>query len=418
MSDASGSTVWTYDARGRATQEVKTIDTVANTTNYTYNAMDQVVTTTYPDGETVTTTYNAAAQPDGVASAAQTYISDVVYTALGQLDTVTAGNGVETLYRYNSASRRLVRLQVDDELSYSYGYDPVGNVLRMDEQHDPDYTETFDTKDTGAWTYNSYQTVPYDDGDDNVLRNAGTGSTWNANFYRSSYNLTEGEAVQVRLRVTRTDSIAHVSIETNDGGIYRRFGVRATDGTLHVQYTDGGAWVYPKDLITDLQVDTWYVVRITLATTGFTVEAYQENDAGNYGSYTRSMTTGKHWRFHHWVYRGNAYLDDYVEWSAEMQWGAFGYDALDRLTSAQVTGAGAGTYSRTYTYDAASVDGRWQPDLQERCGKLHIWEHLQHQRVHIGHAEQQTTCGERSWIRKLHLRLQREHDGPRRGEWR
>lgn len=125
MTDTSGSTSWTYDERGRVTQEVNTIAGVAYTTTMTYSAMDQVVTTTYPDDEVVTNTYNAATQPVSVTGSAATYISDVVYNALGQLDTVTAGNGVETLYRYNSASQRLVGLQVDDELSYSYAYDPA-----------------------------------------------------------------------------------------------------------------------------------------------------------------------------------------------------------------------------------------------------------------------------------------------------
>jgi len=51
------------------------------------------------------------------------------------------------------------------------------------------------------------------------------------------------------------------------------------------------------------------------------------------------------------VYRGNVYFDTYLEWTGTQQ-GASGYDALERLTSAAVTGNGAGLYSRTYTYDA------------------------------------------------------------------
>ena len=351
MEDASGSTAWTYDDRGRVTEEVKVIDTVTYTTTMTYNSLDQVVTTTYPDGEVVTHTYNAASQPVSVTSSVDTYISDVVYNAPGQLDAVTAGNNVETLYRYNGASQRLVGLQVDDELSYSYAYDPVGNVLRMDEQQAVAYTETFDTKDASAWTYNSYQTVVDTDADGSVLKNAGTGTNFSANYYRGSYNLTDGESLQVRFKTDHSDSDAHLSIESDDG-TYRRFGVRANSGKLFAQYNDGGGWTYPQDLITDFRAGEWYVIRITLGTTGFTVEAYQENDATNYGSYTRSMATGKNWRFRHWVYRGNSYLDDYMEWSEGTQWGAFEYDALDRLTSAEVTGAGAGTYSRSYTYDA------------------------------------------------------------------
>jgi YD repeat-containing protein len=94
------------------------------------------------------------------------------------------------------------------------------------------------------------------------------------------------------------------------------------------------------------------VIRIKLNdTAGFMVETYAENDASTYNTYTWQMAPGKTWRFRHWVYRGTVYLDDYMEWTAGTQRGAFGYDALERLTSAAVTGAGYGLYSHTYTYD-------------------------------------------------------------------
>ncbi|MCU0520133.1 MAG: RHS repeat protein, partial [Anaerolineae bacterium] len=97
MTDTSGSTTWAYDVRGRVTQAVKLIGTQPFTTSTSYDALDRVVTTTYPDGEVVTTAYNAATQPQSL-SGSSTYVSETLYSAVGQLTRRTLGNGLVTTY--------------------------------------------------------------------------------------------------------------------------------------------------------------------------------------------------------------------------------------------------------------------------------------------------------------------------------
>ncbi|MCL4371209.1 MAG: hypothetical protein M1380_09925, partial [Chloroflexi bacterium] len=59
MADESGSAGYRYDERGRLTSEAKTITGAGTyTTSYSYDSLDRVVTTAYPDGEAVTNTYN------------------------------------------------------------------------------------------------------------------------------------------------------------------------------------------------------------------------------------------------------------------------------------------------------------------------------------------------------------------------
>jgi RHS repeat-associated protein len=60
------------------------------------------------------------------------------------------------------------------------------------------------------------------------------------------------------------------------------------------------------------------------------------------------MTGGLNWRFHHWIGRGNAYIDDYQEFDAAAR---FTYDALDRLTHAWAEGDDPAPYDRSYAYD-------------------------------------------------------------------
>jgi RHS repeat-associated protein len=132
MYDATGSTSWTYDVQGRVTQETKVINGAgAFTTSYAYDAMDRVVTTTYPSGEVVTQTYNDAAQLAQVRSASYglNYANNMAYNALGQLTALTTNNGnLTTNTTYDSLNFRLKRSQTGSLLDLSYGYDAVGNV--------------------------------------------------------------------------------------------------------------------------------------------------------------------------------------------------------------------------------------------------------------------------------------------------
>jgi hypothetical protein len=202
------------------------------------------------------------------------------------------------------------------------------------------FQDAFNSKDTTNWSWSSYQTVPYNDGGQNVVKSSGTGSSWGATFYRTSYSLTSGKGLQVRLKVDGTKTQAHVTVEANDA-TYRRFGVIAKDGKLAVEYVDGSNARYPAELLSSLQANTWYVVRLVVDDgSGFYAEAYQESSPTVRGSYHTWMPTGKSWRFHHWIWQGNAYLDDYREFSTTglawdpNDWLAYSYDDLDRLTSA------------------------------------------------------------------------------------
>jgi len=83
------------------------------------------------------------------------------------------------------------------------------------------------------------------------------------------------------------------------------------------------------------------------------------------GSYHTWMPAGQSWRFHHWIWSGNAYLDEYREFDASgLDWSptqylAYDYDALDRLTGvAPYTAAWQG-YTATYGYNAIGNISGW-----------------------------------------------------------
>ena len=101
MADASGSTAWRYDARGRPTQERRTIDGVQYTTGYTYDGADRLATVTYPTGEVVTQGYDARGMPSTLSgSVAGSLVSSAGYNQLGLLTSLAYGNGVANTFAY------------------------------------------------------------------------------------------------------------------------------------------------------------------------------------------------------------------------------------------------------------------------------------------------------------------------------
>jgi len=98
------------------TSEAKTINGAGTfTTSYGYDAMDRVVTTTYPSGEVVTQTYNNASQLAAVRSATynHTYANNMAASrnVRGQLAALTTNNGnLATTYTYAPLNSRLARI--------------------------------------------------------------------------------------------------------------------------------------------------------------------------------------------------------------------------------------------------------------------------------------------------------------------
>jgi len=125
--------------RWRMMQETKVIMGAGTyNTGYGYDAMDRVLTTTYPTGEVVTQTYNNAGQlenvrsTNGAQSYNQWYASNLDYNANGALVRLDLGNGLSTVYTYDPLNFRLKTLQTGTNgalQNLTYRYDNVGNVL-------------------------------------------------------------------------------------------------------------------------------------------------------------------------------------------------------------------------------------------------------------------------------------------------
>jgi RHS repeat-associated protein len=144
MIDTSGVTTWQYDVQGRTLAETKTIaGTGTFVTAWDYDAAGRVITTTYPTGEAVRTTYNWRGLPETVAGL-DTYLTHVTYNAAGQPVQQTWGNTRQTSYAYEPETLRLQRLQVSGGmLDLTYMYDKVGNIRTLTDASNTGQVQTF-----------------------------------------------------------------------------------------------------------------------------------------------------------------------------------------------------------------------------------------------------------------------------------
>ncbi|WP_230977846.1 toxin TcdB middle/N-terminal domain-containing protein [Treponema vincentii] len=172
--DESGEIRYKYGKLSEVVEETRTIKryevlSKPETATFTYcsDYLGRMQTMHYPDGETITYTYDKGGQLKGVSGVKNTikgtenysYIDTIVYDEHGQRVYIKYGNGVETRYRYDDKRRWLkdieTRNKQTDEVfqKISYRFDKVGNVLGY--SNDASVYET-----SQSYTYDSlYQLI-------------------------------------------------------------------------------------------------------------------------------------------------------------------------------------------------------------------------------------------------------------------
>jgi len=127
-----GWTQFSYDIRGNATRTDKAIEGASTpfTLQRSYDSLDRVVDTTYPDGEVVRNSYNNQGVLDKVRSVTHgfDYISNLDYNPQGRVTRKVLGNGKITTYTYHPQNFRLTGLSTPGLQNFTYNYDSVGNV--------------------------------------------------------------------------------------------------------------------------------------------------------------------------------------------------------------------------------------------------------------------------------------------------
>ena len=139
VTDLSGSTIFSYDQRGRRVQEDKAIGGRTFTNKTTYDSLDRVTTMTYPDGEVVQNSYDARGLLANVHSNTYNldYLANSTYNPMGKVSSRTYGNGLVTSYDYyddpskGPTSYRLLGIATPGLQNLNYIYDDVGNIREI-----------------------------------------------------------------------------------------------------------------------------------------------------------------------------------------------------------------------------------------------------------------------------------------------
>ena len=151
MTDESGSTTYSYDARGNLLSQTQTIGSVIATTSYAYNSADQLTQITYPSGRTVDYTRNVIGQIESVSTthnSQTTGLSSVhTYEPFGPLNAMTYGNGLTHTRQYDLDYRltQLTTMNGSMHQDLGYTFDNANNIT--------DITNHLDATRTQAFTY-------------------------------------------------------------------------------------------------------------------------------------------------------------------------------------------------------------------------------------------------------------------------
>ena len=140
--DFSGEEHFSYDDQGRIRWSLKRFAPQppglpgAFLTTTEYDAQDRIVRLTYPDGAAVRYDYNPRGLLAAISGAAEgELIVKVGYEPSGKVQSLTHGNGVATVHRYDDRTR-LIRLTTTGQdhrplIDYAYAYDGTSNVTRI-----------------------------------------------------------------------------------------------------------------------------------------------------------------------------------------------------------------------------------------------------------------------------------------------
>jgi RHS repeat-associated protein len=155
--DPSGTYTFSYDAQGNMVQEVKTINSVSYTTQYTYNKNNILTSVTYPSGRVVNYTLNTATQRvSGItmtkSGTTSTLASSITYTPFGGITSLTYGNNLSLTQTYDT-QYRISSIILGSILNLAYNYDANGNITSIVDSVNPPLSNTPGIP--GAYTYPS-----------------------------------------------------------------------------------------------------------------------------------------------------------------------------------------------------------------------------------------------------------------------
>ncbi|MDO9462109.1 MAG: hypothetical protein Q7N95_18570, partial [Alphaproteobacteria bacterium] len=157
ITDKSGETAFSYDARGNVVHEARVIAGQSYQTLRAYDLADNLVTLTYPSGRIVHYMRDALGRITSVSTqtnaggAMVVVASGITYAPFGPLTGLTFGNGVVLSQTYD-LDYRLTGIAATGVQNLGYGYDSAGNITAISDAITPARHQTFAHDDLNRLT--------------------------------------------------------------------------------------------------------------------------------------------------------------------------------------------------------------------------------------------------------------------------
>lgn len=162
VSEESGSSVYTYDAQGRVTQDAKSIQGLNYTVGYAYDANGKVTQITLPSGRIVSLTrasdglVSAVSTKPSASGTVQNLATSVAYQPFGPLKSLTYGNGLALTRSYDQnywLTGTSVAATGVTRLNLTFGRNPNGQLSGVTDNAATGRDADFGYTDSGRLQY-------------------------------------------------------------------------------------------------------------------------------------------------------------------------------------------------------------------------------------------------------------------------
>ncbi len=142
MADASGTTAYEYLPKGQVKKEIRTIDSIAYVTQYTYDQNGNMKTMSYPSDRVITYNYSND-RAVSVLNNAANLATSINYKPFGGMSSIIYGNGLTGSISYDN-QYRLSSITAGSVMSLAYPtYDANGNIMAINNTLDPTKNKAF-----------------------------------------------------------------------------------------------------------------------------------------------------------------------------------------------------------------------------------------------------------------------------------
>lgn len=222
VTDASGSTAWTYTAQGRVASRSETVTgTTIRTLSYGYDSSGRLSTITLPSNNVIGFGYTQGKVTSITLNSTTTILSGVLYDPFGPVRGWTWGNGQSVARTYDLDGKPT---QIDSGGLKSYGYDDAFRITSITDPGNSalSWTYGYDSRDrlTSASRTGLSQTWTYDANGNRLTQGGTTSTTFTPATTSNRLSSTSGAVVRTYGydNAGNTTSYAGRTFTYNDAG--------------------------------------------------------------------------------------------------------------------------------------------------------------------------------------------------------